>query len=77
MAHIVFSSFSGSTLLSLILNAHPAIGTISEFNAMDDIANNTDFRCSCGELIGECSFFVRLRDAIRAKGLTLTSTTCT
>jgi hypothetical protein len=52
----------------LILNAHPAIGTISEFNAMDDIARNPDFRCSCGARIRECSFFLSLRDAMRAKG---------
>jgi hypothetical protein len=69
VAYIVSSSFSGSTLLSLILNAHPAIGTISEFNAMDDIATNPDFRCSCGAKIRECPFFLRLRDAMRAKGL--------
>ena len=68
VAYIVSSSFSGSTLLSLILNAHPAIGTISEFNAMDDIARNPDFRCSSGVRIRECSFFLSLRDAMRAKG---------
>ncbi|UCG50580.1 MAG: sulfotransferase [Candidatus Latescibacterota bacterium] len=69
VAYITSSSYSGSTLLALILNAHPAIGTISEVDAMGDIAKDPDYRCSCGEKIRECRFFIELRDAIRAKGL--------
>ena len=37
LAYITSSSYSGSTLLSFILNSNPEISTISEFDIMDEI----------------------------------------
>ncbi len=69
IAYIVSSSYSGSTLLSFILNAHPRIGTISEFDRMDEITADPDFLCSCGTRIRECEFFRRLESALQIRGI--------
>jgi len=68
IAYIVSSSYSGSTLLSFILNAHPKIGTISEFDRMHDIGSNPEFLCSCGLRIRQCPFFVELESLLRGQG---------
>lgn len=67
--YIVSSPYSGSTLLSFLLNAHPDIGTISEFDVMDVIQSNPDYLCSCGAKIRECVFFNRLAAEMKLEGL--------
>jgi len=69
VAYIVSSSYSGSTLLSFLLNAHQEIGTISEFHNMDTISRNPDYMCSCGERIRDCPFFLELKKRLNARGL--------
>lgn len=69
IAYIVSSSYSGSTLLSFILNAHPRIGTISEFDRMDEIVDDPDFLCSCGSKLRSCPFFRDLGNDLRRQGL--------
>ncbi len=69
VAYVVSSSFSGSTLLSFLLNAHPAIGTISEFDTMENIVHDPDFRCSCGERIRQCPFFAALKTKLRERSV--------
>lgn len=69
IAYTVSSSFSGSTLLSLILNAHPAIATISEFDGSRAIQGDPQYRCSCGERIRECPFFVALTKKLTKQGM--------
>ncbi|MFH1215530.1 MAG: sulfotransferase [Pseudomonadota bacterium] len=67
VVYIVSSSYSGSTLLSFLLNTHPEIGTISEFDIMDNIVNDPDFLCSCGEKLRECNFFSRIKRRLNDK----------
>jgi len=69
VAYLVSSPYSGSTLLSFLLNAHPGIGTISEYDVMDEIAANQDFLCSCDEPIRICSFFTKLKSKMEESGL--------
>lgn len=69
IAYTVSSSYSGSTLLSMLLNTQPDIGTISEFDARGDILTQPDFMCSCGEPIRRCPFFTALEERVRAKGV--------
>jgi len=69
IAYIVSSSFSGSTLLSLLLNAHPSIGTISEFDRMDTIRSDPEYKCSCGSKIRECPFFIEIQNRMRNNGI--------
>jgi len=69
LAYITSSSFSGSTLLSFLLNSNPEIATISEFDIMDEIKNNPDYMCSCGSRIRDCNFFNRLEKLINDEGV--------
>lgn len=69
VGYITSSSYSGSTLLTFILNAHPKIGTISEFDVMDQIKSNPDYLCSCGEKLMECGFFSDLKIKLEKKGM--------
>jgi len=70
ISYIVSSSYSGSTLLSFLLNSHPEIGTISEFDNMESIATNQDYQCSCGQKIRSCPFFLSLKQRLQARGIT-------
>ena len=70
LAYITSPSYSGSTLLTVLLGAHPDIGTIGEMKArsMGDIDT---YRCSCGELIRECSFWESVKNGMVGRGLAL------
>ncbi|VAW65959.1 hypothetical protein MNBD_GAMMA09-239 [hydrothermal vent metagenome] len=69
LTYITSSSFSGSTLLSFILNSNPEISTISEFDIMETIQNNPNYLCSCGDKLRECDFFNRLKNALIKEGI--------
>lgn len=60
--YIASSSFSGSTLLSFLLNTHPRITTVGEMEGWKT-ADPESFRCSCGEVLKVCPFFRRMADA--------------
>lgn len=60
LAYIASPSYSGSTLLTMLLNAHPELATIGELK-WGEIDLDT-YRCSCGDLLCEC----RLWDAVEA-----------
>lgn len=61
-------SFSGSTLLSLLLGAHPEIATVGEMFIAQGIDPET-YLCSCGERIAECPFWRRVSTAMAARGI--------
>lgn len=54
--YIASSSYSGSTLLSFLLNTHPAICTVGEMDGWNYGKNET-FLCSCGKPLHSCAFF--------------------
>ncbi len=61
------SSYSGSTLLALILGSHPLIATVSE---LIGVTENTDFNsymCSCGNKLANCDFWSVIADEMIAK----------
>jgi len=64
--YILGASHSGSTLLALLLNAHPDITTIGE-TAPGSIGDVGTYRCSCGRLIKECSFWANVVDRMQEK----------
>jgi len=49
--YLTSSGYSGSTLLSFMLGAHPCIATVGELS--NSIENNDpdNYRCSCEKLI--------------------------
>ncbi|HVR97719.1 MAG TPA: sulfotransferase [Thermoanaerobaculia bacterium] len=61
-------SFSGSTLLSFLLGAHPEIATIGEMFIAEGIDPET-YVCSCGRRIAECPFFQEMSREMAARGI--------
>ena len=67
LAYILAASHSGSTLLSMLLGAHPEAATCGELKAgrFGDVEN---YRCSCGALILKCPFWAAVCDGMRRRG---------
>lgn len=69
LAYILASSHSGSTLLAMLLGAHPEAVTVGELTG----ARTKDaslYRCSCGAFISHCSFWRRVVEEMKNGGLT-------
>jgi len=64
--YLLGASHSGSTLLAMLLNAHPDITTIGE-TAPGKMGDINTYRCSCGELIKGCSFWKSVVGRMREK----------
>jgi hypothetical protein len=67
-AFILAHSFSGSTLLSFLLGAHPEIATVGEMFIAPS-HNTDDYLCSCGEPIERCGFWRRVSREMTARGV--------
>ena len=70
LVYIMSPSYSGSTLLTLLLAGHPSISTIGELKAtsMGDVDN---YFCSCGSKIRQCAFWTRLVKNLADEGVAL------
>ncbi len=69
IAYILAASHSGSTLLSMLLGAHPQIVTIGEIKFSSKAMGDLDrYRCSCGSLIRACGFWRQVREGMAAQG---------
>lgn len=68
LLYITSTSFSGSTLLTFLLAAHPKLATVGELKAtsMGDVEK---YRCSCGERIRACAFWLRLAARLEERGV--------
>lgn len=67
LAYILSPSFSGSTLLTLLLSTHPSIATIGELKATP-LGEVSDYQCSCGSPILECFFWKEVAECMKIKG---------
>lgn len=67
-AFLLAHSFSGSTLLSFLLGAHPEIATVGEM-FIDPSSNTSGYPCSCGEPIERCGFWRRVSKAMAMRGV--------
>lgn len=66
---VVGTGFSGSTLLSFLLNAHPEVASVGEATGpFDQWADQRTYPCSCGETLAECAFWKRVGEEMRARG---------
>lgn len=70
-AFILAHSFSGSTLLSFLLGAHPEIATVGEMFIApnDDNHGNEGYLCSCGEPIERCAFWRQVSEKMAERGV--------
>lgn len=66
--YILAHSFSGSTLLSFLLGAHPEMATVGEMFIASN-HNTDDYSCSCGEPIARCAFWRRVSEKMAARGV--------
>ncbi len=71
--YVAGASFSGSTLLAFLLNAHPRMVSVSEVGGViphGPITEQTldSYSCSCGALLLECPFYRELETRVRAAG---------
>lgn len=67
LAYILAASHSGSTLLAMLLGAHPEACTVGELKGASRGSPDT-YRCSCGERIRECAFWRKISAAMQARG---------
>ncbi len=68
LAYILAASHSGSTLLAMLIGAHPEACTVGELNA-GSFGNTDDYRCSCRQKIKDCAFWGRVREGMKQKGI--------
>jgi hypothetical protein len=66
--YITSSSYSGSTLLTFLLNAHPRIITAGEMDGWP-YEDSEKFLCSCGKPLQECPFFRFIAESLSRDGL--------
>jgi hypothetical protein len=63
------SPYSGSTLFSYLLAAHPRIATVSDVSGTRRAGQMDTFECSCGRRMRDCPFWAELRERAAARGL--------
>jgi hypothetical protein len=67
-ATIETTAFSGATLLTSLLGAHPAIATVAEMSGLIDSVNPDEYYCSCGQKIKNCSFWQSVKKGMLERG---------
>ncbi len=68
MAYILSASYSGSTLLAMLLGTHPQACTVGEIRA-PSMGEVELYQCSCGQKIKQCSFWAKISEAMSRKGI--------
>jgi len=69
IVYILAASHSGSTLLSMLLNAHRLIASVGELKLSPSAMGNINcYRCSCGEFIHQCQFWRKLKEELARRG---------
>lgn len=65
-AYVASTSRSGSTLLSMLMNAHPNVASIGElgpaYGQYAEIIRKEGYPCSCGMEIKQCVFWKKIKD---------------
>ena len=68
LIYIMSPSYSGSTLLTMLLAQHPQIASIGELKATA-MGPMDNYQCSCGEPLLQCGFWRELTSRLTARGL--------
>ncbi len=59
LVYLTSCSYSGSTLLTLLLNTHPQIATVGELKANIN-SKQSQILCSCGQNLHHCAFWTTI-----------------
>jgi len=76
-AYMIGTSYSGSTLLALLLDTHPKIVSIGEvaneirLGRIGESGEIIEYSCSCGRPIRQCDFFRQIRERCAKEGVDL------
>lgn len=68
VVYVLAASHSGSTLLALLLGAHPEVCTVGELKATV-LGDANTYRCSCGTPIRACAFWQDVARTLARRGL--------
>jgi hypothetical protein len=68
LAYILAASHSGSTLLAMLLNAHPEVCSAGELKATN-LGDVDSYRCSCRRFIKACPFWTAVSQAMARRGI--------
>lgn len=68
LVYIIAASHSGSTLLAMLMNAHPEVCTVGELKATS-LGDVEQYRCSCRRKIRECPFWNRIAEKMAERQL--------
>ena len=66
LLYITSPSYSGSTLLTILLAEHTAISTVGELKA-SAFGSIEQYNCSCGRLLRECAFWQDIESRVRTE----------
>ena len=66
---IVGTGFTGSTLLSLLLDAHPRMLSVGETQGPTARVRAAEYGCSCGRTLPECPFWRAVAEAMGRRGV--------
>jgi hypothetical protein len=68
--YIAGTSFTGSTLLSFLLNLHPQIVGVGEMTGpFRGVEDRRGYPCSCGAALSECPFWTAVGEEMAGRGL--------
>mgnify|MGYP006292034251 CR=1 FL=1 len=68
VVYLVGTAFCGSTLLSLLADAHRQLASVGELDGPIAPWDTLEFPCSCGRAIGACPFWLAVRQQMQARG---------
>lgn len=68
-AYIAGAPYSGSTLLTFLLNAHPSCVSVGELFGLMPNVQSEAYLCSCGAMIQSCPFWLALQARMQADGI--------
>lgn len=72
VTYILAPGHSGSTLLGLLLGAHPLIATVGELKVVPSSFRSGEL-CSCGKRMDRCGFWQQVARCLSEKGLDMHS----
>jgi hypothetical protein len=68
--YVVGTGFTGSTLLSFLLNGHPEIASVGEATGpIDEWGDQRTYPCSCGKTLADCEFWRRMGTEMQGRGV--------
>lgn len=62
LIYIASTSYTGSTLLAILLGSHPSITTVSELTGLNPGLSCQTYLCSCQKTMETCEFWLSVRD---------------